>query len=74
MSVRKPSDVESEQENEQDSEQIEMVKNTAQEPDETSAELVVVSNGLREKERWRQVKRQRNVQEKVSHWKGLFKN
>lgn len=26
-----------------------MVKNTAQEADETSAELVVVSNGLREK-------------------------
>lgn len=77
MSGRKPSHVESEQENEQDSEQIEMVKNTAQEPDETSAELVVVSNGLREKcikERWRQVKRQRNVQEKVSHGKGLFKN
>lgn len=49
MSGRKPSDVESEQENEHDSEQIEMVKNTAQEADETSAELVVVSDGLREK-------------------------
>ena len=49
MSGRKPSDVESEQENERDSEQIEMVKNTAQEADETLAELVVVSDGLREK-------------------------
>ena len=49
MSGRKPSDVESEQENEHDSEQIAMVKNTAQEADETSAELVVVSDGLREK-------------------------
>ena len=49
MSGRKPSDVESEPENEQDNEQIEMVKNTAHEPDETSEELVVVSNGLREK-------------------------
>ena len=36
MSGRKPSDVEGEQENEHDSEQIEMVKNTAQEADETS--------------------------------------
>ena len=45
MSGRKPSDVESEQENERDSEQIEMVKNTAQEV----AEVVVVSDGLREK-------------------------
>ena len=42
MSGRKPSDVESEQENERDSEQIEMVKDTAQDEDETSAELVVV--------------------------------
>ena len=49
MSGRKPSDVESEQENERDSQQIEMVKNMAQEADETSAELVVVSDGLREK-------------------------
>ena len=50
MSGRKPSDVESEQENERDSqEQIEMVKDTAQDEDETSAELVVVSDGLREK-------------------------
>ena len=49
MSGRKPSDVESEPENEQDNEQIEMVKNTAHEPDETSEELVVVSDGLREK-------------------------
>ena len=45
MSGRKPSDVQSEQENERDSEQIEMVKNTAQEV----AEVVVVSEGLREK-------------------------
>ena len=45
MSGRKPSDVQSEQENERDSEQIEMVKNTAQEV----AEVVVVSDGLREK-------------------------
>ena len=49
MSGRKPSDVESEQENERDSEQIEMVKDTAQDEDETSAEVVVVSDGLREK-------------------------
>ena len=49
MSGHKPSDVESEQENEHDSEQIEMVKNTSKEADETSAELVVVSHGLREK-------------------------
>ena len=49
MSDCKPSDVESEPENEQDNEQIEMVKNTAHEPDETSEELVVVSDGLREK-------------------------
>ena len=49
MSGRKPSDVQSEQENERDSEQIEMVKNTAQEADETTAEVVVVSDGLREK-------------------------
>ena len=49
MSGHKPSDVESEQENEHDIEQIEMVKNTSQEADETSAELVVVSHGLREK-------------------------
>ena len=49
MSGRKPFDVESEPENEQDNEQIEMVKNTAQEPDETSEELVVVSDGFREK-------------------------
>ena len=49
MSGRKTADVESEPENEQDNEQIEMVKNTAHEPDETSEELVVVSNGLREK-------------------------
>ena len=49
MSGRKPSDVESEQENERDSEQIEMVKDTAQDEDETSAELAVVSDGLREK-------------------------
>ena len=49
MSGRKPSNVQSEQENERDSEQIEMVKNTAQEADETSAEVVVVSDGLREK-------------------------
>ena len=45
MSGRKPSDVQSEQENERDSEQIEMVKNTAQEV----AEVVVVSDGFREK-------------------------
>ena len=45
MSGRKPSDVQSEQENERDSEQIEMVKNTAQEV----AEVVVVRDGLREK-------------------------
>ena len=45
MSGRKPSDVQSEQENERDSEQIEMVKNTAQEV----AEVVVVSDCLREK-------------------------
>ena len=49
MSGRKPSDVQSEQENERDSEQIEMVKDTAQDEDETSAGLVVVSDGLREK-------------------------
>ena len=49
MSGRKPSDVQSEQENERDSEQIEMVKDTAQDEDETSAEVVVVSDGLREK-------------------------
>ena len=49
MSGRKPSDVQSEQENERDSEQIGMVKNTAQEADETTAEVVVVSDGLREK-------------------------
>ena len=36
MSGRKPSDVQSEPENERDSEQIEMVKNTAQEADEIS--------------------------------------
>ena len=45
MLGRKPSDVQSEQENERDSEQIEMVKNTAHE----AAEVVVVSDGLREK-------------------------
>ena len=52
MSGCKPSDVESEQGNEQDSEkntvqQTEIVKNTV--PDETPPELAVLSNGLGEK-------------------------
>ena len=54
MSGRKPSDVESEQGNEQDSEkntvqQTQIVKNTVQDPDETPPELAVLSNGLGEK-------------------------
>ena len=54
MSGRKPSDVESEQGNEQDSEkntvqQTKIVKNMVQDPDETPPELAVLSNGLGEK-------------------------
>ena len=54
MSGCKPSDVESEQGNERDSEkntiqQTEIVKNTVQVPDETPPELAVLSDGLGEK-------------------------
>ena len=54
MSGCKPSDVESEQRNERDSEkntvqQTEIVKNTVQVPDETPPELAVLSDGLGEK-------------------------
>ena len=71
MSGRKPSDAESEQENEQDSEQIEMVKNTAQEPDETSAELVVVSNGLREKRKVETGEKAEKRARKGKQWEGF---
>ena len=72
MSGRKPSAVESEQENEQDSEQIEMVKNTAQEPDETSAELVVVSDGLREKRKVETGEKSPHVRESGFRNPGIF--
>ena len=54
MSGCKPSDVESEQGNKQDSEkntvqQTEIVKNTVLDPNETPPELAVLSDGLGEK-------------------------
>ena len=72
MSGRKPSDVESEQENERESEQIEMVKDTAQDEDETSAELVVVSDGLREKRKVETGEKSPHVRESGFRNPGIF--